>query len=217
MQIEIKGREVVFNVEYSKRKKLSLDITPEGYVTVKAPPKTQESDITDFVISNSREILKVLEKLENRRYISREKSYESDETFLYLGNAFSLSDIIGEIPDSDEKAQEMIKKFYVSKTGEIVKKRVRHFEGIIGVKARSVSVVDSPATWGTCNSLRELTFNYRLSMAPQEVIDYVIIHELCHILHLNHDRSFWRKVGSYDPDYREHQDYLARFGPFMSI
>ena len=63
MQIEIKGREVVFNVEYSKRKKLSLDITPEGYVTVKAPPKTQEGDITDFVISNSWEILKVLEEL----------------------------------------------------------------------------------------------------------------------------------------------------------
>ena len=217
MQIEIKGREVVFNVEYSKRKKLSLDITPEGYVTVKAPPKTQENEITDFVISNSREILKVLEKLENRRYISREKRYEGEETFLYLGYACSLSEIIGEIPDSDEKAQEMIKKFYVSKTGEIVKKRVRHFEGIIGVKSKSVSIVDSPATWGTCNSLRELTFNYRLSMAPQEVIDYVIIHELCHILHLNHDRSFWRKVGAYDPQYQEHQEYLARFGPFMSI
>ncbi|WP_028829334.1 M48 family metallopeptidase [Proteocatella sphenisci] len=217
MQIEIKGKEVVFNIEYSKRKKMSLDVTPEGYVTVKAPPKTDEAEIIEFVKSNSKEILSVLEKLENRRYITREKSYVSEETFLYLGYARSLSQLLDQIPDSDEKSQEMVKKFYLSKTGEIVKKRVKHFEGIIGVKAKSVSIVDSPSTWGTCNSLRELTFNYRLSMASESVIDYVVIHELCHMHHLNHDRSFWRKVGSYDPSYREHQEYLARFGPFMSI
>lgn len=217
MQIEIKGKDVIFNIEYSKRKNMSLDITPEGYVTVKAPPKTDESKIIEFVKSNSKEILSVLERLENRKYITREKSYVSDETFLYLGYASTLADLLGKVPDSDEKAKEMIKKFYMSKTNEIVKKRVRHFEGIIGVKAKSVSIVDSPSTWGTCNSLRELTFNYRLSMASEAVIDYVIIHELCHMLHLNHDRSFWRKVGSFDPSYREHQEYLARFGPFMSI
>lgn len=217
MQIEIKGKEVVFNIEYSKRKKMSLDVTPEGYVTVKAPPKTDEAEIIEFVKSNSKEILSVLEKLENRRYITREKSYVSEETFLYLGYARSLSQLLDQIPDSDEKAQEMIKKFYLSKTGEIVKKRVKHFEGIIGVKAKSVSIVDSPSTWGTCNSLRDLTFNYRLSMASESVIDYVVIHELCHMHHLNHDRSFWRKVGAYDPSYRDHQEYLARFGPFMSI
>lgn len=217
MQIEINGKDVVFNVEHSKRKKMSLDVTPEGYVSVKAPPKTEEIQIIEFVKSNSKQILKVLEKLENRRYISREKSYDSEETFLYLGYASSLSGLLEQTPDSDEKAQEMIKKFYLSKTGEIVKKRVKHFEAIIGVKAKSVSIVDSPSTWGTCNSLRELTFNYRLSMASESVIDYVIIHELCHMLHLNHDRSFWRKVGSFDPSYKDHQDYLARFGPFMSI
>ena len=217
MQIEIKGKEVVFNIEYSKRKKMSLDVTPEGYVTVKAPPKTDEAEIIEFVKSNSKEILSVLEKLENRRYITREKSYVSEETFLYLGYARSLSQLLDQIPDSDEKSQEMIKKFYLSKTGEIVKKRVKHFEGIIGVKAKSVSIVDSPSTWGTCNSLRDLTFNYRLSMASESVIDYVVIHELCHMHHLNHDRSFWRKVGAYDPSYRDHQEYLARFGPFMSI
>lgn len=217
MQLEINDKTIVFNVEYSKRKKITLDINPEGYVNVKAPSKTPESEVIEFIKSQSRSILAFLEKLENRKYISREKSYHEEETFLYLGNACTLSDILNEIPESEEKTQELIKKFYVSKTQEIVKKRIKHFEKIIDVKARSVSIVDSRLTWGTCNSLKELTFNYKLSMAPLEVIDYIVIHELCHILHLNHDRSFWRKVGSFDGNYKEKQDYLARFGGFMTI
>ncbi|MGB5823441.1 MAG: SprT family zinc-dependent metalloprotease [Proteocatella sp.] len=217
MQLEINDKTIVFNVEYSKRKKITLDINPEGHVTVKAPSKTPESEVLAFVKSQSKSILSFHEKLENRKFISREKSYHEEETFLYLGSACKLSSLINEIPESESDAQVLIKKFYISKTQDIIKKRVKHFEKIVGVKARSVSVVDSMHTWGTCNSLKELTFNYRLSMAPTDVIDYVVIHELCHILHLNHDRSFWRKVGAFDGNFKEKQDYLARFGGFMTI
>ncbi|MDD5934617.1 MAG: M48 family metallopeptidase [Clostridiales bacterium] len=87
----------------------------------------------------------------------------------------------------------------------------------MNVQSKSTTIVDSPKTWGTCNNRKELTFNYRLSMAPIPVIDSVVIHELCHIFHLNHDRSFWRKVGSYDEHYKEHEDYLNRLGFFMTI
>ena len=80
-----------------------------------------------------------------------------------------------------------------------------------------MTIVDSHNAWGTCNSLKELTFNYRLSMSPLPVIDYVVVHELCHILHMNHDRSFWRKVGTFDPDYKNHEAYLTRFGGVMTL
>jgi len=214
---KINDKTIVFNVEYSKRKKITLDINPEGYVTVKAPSKTPEAEVLEFVKSKSKSILSFHEKMQERRFISREKSYHEEETFLYLGEACKLSDLIREIPESKDDTQVLIKKFYTSRTQEIIKKRVKHFEKIVGVKAKSITVVDSKFTWGTCNYHRELTFNYRLSMAPPDVIDYVVIHELCHILHLNHDRSFWRKVGSFDTDYKKKQDYLERFGGFMTI
>ena len=54
-------------------------------------------------------------------------------------------------------------------------------------------------------------------MALPQVIDYVVIHELCHILHMNHDRSFWRKVGMFDPNYKQHQAYLEKFGVVMTV
>lgn len=217
MQITINDKEIVFNVQYGKRKKFVLEVTPEGHITVKAPSKSTEEEIFNFIRANSKALLKFQEQLDNRKYVSHKKSYTETENFLYLGKACTLNDILETIPETEEETQLLLKKFYMTQMRKIAKERVKHFEKIIGVKAKSVTIVDSPRSWGTCNSLKELTFNYKLSMAPLPVIDYVVIHELCHILHMNHDRSFWRKVGTFDSNYKAHQDYLARFGGVMTI
>ena len=196
---------------------MSLEVSPEGHIFVKAPTKTTEQEILAFIKSNSKALLAFQERLENRSYIYKKKTYNETENFLYLGKACTLSELLEEVPDDKEACAPLLKKFYMQKTKEIVKKRVKHYEKLIGVKAKSVTIVESKSAWGTCNSLKELTFNYRLSMAPVSVIDYVVVHELCHILHMNHDRSFWRKVGMYEPEYKAKQDYLAKFGGVMTI
>lgn len=217
MQININNQTIVFNVQYSKRKKFALDVTPEGHITVKAPSKSTEAEILDFIKSNSKALLDFQTKLENRKYISRNKNYNEEENFLYLGKAHTLSELLECVPETEETAQILLKKLYTKKTKKIINQRVKHFEKVIGVKAKSITIVDSPRTWGTCNGFKELTFNYKLSMAPVNIIDYVVIHELCHILHLNHDRSFWRKVGTFDPNYKAHEAYLSKFGYVMTI
>ena len=217
MQITIKNKSIIFDIQYGKRKKMVLDITPEGHITLKVPQKTSEQAIHEFMNSNANLLLKVQEKIENRKYISNEKSYDEEEIFLYLGKGYHLNQLIPEIPESEKEIQKQLQQFYTTQTKKIIKKRVQHFEKIIGVKDKNVTVVDSPKTWGTCDSNKQLTFNYKLSMAPIEVIDYVVIHELCHIFHMNHDRSFWRKVGMYDVNFKQHQDYLSRFGIVMTI
>ncbi|HBB29382.1 MAG TPA: M48 family peptidase [Clostridiales bacterium] len=217
MKIDIGDKTIFFTVEYSKRKNFLLVTSPEGHINLKAPSGVSEDEIIEFINSQSKLLLDIQNKLESRIYISNKKSYHEAEIFLYMGKPFNLSDIIDTIPESEEEIQVVLKKIYTSKTKEIVKNRVKHFEKLIGVKANSVTIIDSPSNWGTCNYKKELTFNYKLSMAPLEVIDYVVIHELCHILHLNHDRSFWRKVGSYDHNYKQHQEYLAKFGCVMTI
>ena len=217
MQLIINDKEIIFNTQYGKRKKMVLEISPEGHITIKAPSKTSESEIIAFIQANAKLIFAFQDRLENRKYISSKKNYTEDETFLFQGKACKLGELLETIPETEEEIQLLLKKFYIAQTKVIVKKRVKHFEKIIGVNAKSITIVDSPCSWGTCNSYKELTFNYKLSMAPLHVIDYVVIHELCHIQHLNHDRSFWRKVGAYDPHFKEHQDYLARFGGVMTI
>ncbi|MDO5293221.1 MAG: SprT family zinc-dependent metalloprotease [bacterium] len=217
MQIQINDQLITFQVQYAKRKKISMELSAEGHIFVKAPTKTSEESILEFMRSNSKILLDYQKRLDNRKYISSEKSYDDAENFLYLGRACKLTDLLEEIPEDDALIQAGLKKFYTKRTKEIVKKRVKHFEKVIGVKSKSITIVDSKSAWGTCNSLKELTFNYRLSMAPESVIDYVVIHELCHILHMNHDRSFWRKVGMYDAEFKQKQDYLAHFGGVMTI
>lgn len=217
MQLIIQDQTIVFNVEYAKRKKFYLHVTPEGHITVKAPSKSTEEEIKTFVASHSKDILASEKRRSERKVITRDKSYTEEEHFLYLGKACTLSQLLEVIPDTEEQIQVELKKFYTKQTKDYIKQSVKRFEKIIGVKSKSVTIVDSPRTWGTCNNYKELTFNYKLSMAPPAVMDYVVIHELCHLLHLNHDRSFWRKVGAYDPNYTKHEAYLARVGGVMTI
>lgn len=217
MKLTICNETFHVEVQYAKRKKIKLEATPEGHLTLKVPRHTSEEDIVAFLESKSGFLMNLRQKQKNKKFISSQKSYADEELFLYLGQALPLSQLLEEIPEEKDQIQQALQRFYTKKTKQYVKKRMPHFQTLIGVKAKSITVLDSPRTWGTCNSNRELTFNYKLIMAPPIVIDYVIIHELCHIHHMNHDRSFWRKVGMYDPNYKQHQAYLEKFGGVMTI
>ena len=217
MEYKIDDTTITFQVQYTKRSSFDLTITPEGHITVKAPNHSSEEDIYKFLLKNKKPLLKVQQRIDNPIYISREKSYHEEENFLLFGKVYKLSELLPEIPETEEEIQLALKRFYTKKTKKIIKERVSYYEKIIGVKASGITIVDSVKAWGTCNSNRELTVNYRLSMAPLSSIDSVVIHELCHILHLNHDRSFWRKVGSYDPNYEKNHSYLDRLGFVMTV
>ena len=217
MQIIFQDVTISFHVDYGRGKQFKLLGTPEGHLTLKVPAKTSETQIMAFMKAHETQLLHYHKKTTQRELINAKKQYDITEWYLVLGKTMALSDLLSERPASPELIQVALKKYYTTLTKEIIKKRVKYFEKVIGVKAHSITVVDSPKTWGTCNHLGDLTFNYKLSMATPDVIDYVIIHELTHILHLNHDRSFWRKVGAVDSNYKAHEDYLKQFGPFMSI
>src|SRR6185312_12477776 len=110
-----------------------------------------------------------------------------------------------------------LKKFYINSCKTIVAERVKIYQKQLKVNTKMMEIVESKAKWGRYSSDRNLAFNYRLAMAPIDVIDYVVIHELCHIHHMNHDRSFWRRVGSIMPDYKEKEAFLARHGHSMLL
>ena len=217
MQIKINENELTVYIQNTKRTSMDLSISPEGLITVKVPKKTTESEIVAYVLSKSKQILKFQEQLKQRTYVTSVKTYDSEENYMVLGKVYKLNELLVPLPCDALEIPARLKQYYMQKTKEIITKRLPIYEAMIGVKAKGFKIVDSPKSWGTCNSNKQLTFNYKLSMAHLNAIDYVIIHELCHIMHLNHDRSFWRKVGTYDKDYKKHQDYLAYFGAFMTI
>ena len=85
---------------------------------------------------------------------------------------------------------------------------IARFQPLIGIPPKKISIRNQKTRWGSCNKRHHLSFNWRLVLLPSEILDYVVVHELCHMVHLNHSKSFWGKVESILPDYREKRRWL---------
>lgn len=94
----------------------------------------------------------------------------------------------------------------------IIIKKVEYFSKIIGVKYNAVSIRAQKTLWGSCTAKKTLNFNCLLLKAPESVLDYVIIHELCHLKEMNHSSRFWALVKKYLPNYKTEKDWLKREG-----
>lgn len=218
MKIDYDNQVIEFNVQYGNGKKISIHIDSSGRITLKVPKKTSEEMIKSVVERNGKMIVEKLQSLEAARETPKMiRAYEDEGKFLYLGKYYSLHELIETAELSEEQLQLKLKKFYFSICKKLIGERITRYQTQLRVKPKSIEIVESRTKWGSCSSDKKLTFNYRLAMAPVEVIDYVIIHELCHLLHMNHDRSFWRRVGSLMPDYKEKEEYLARYGRAMTL
>ena len=95
---------------------------------------------------------------------------------------------------------------------QTIPERVAHFAPLVGVIYGRITIRSQHTLWGSCSSKGNLNFNYRLHYLPQELMDYVVVHELAHRLEMNHSARFWNIVGKYDPKYREHQKMLTEIG-----
>jgi predicted metal-dependent hydrolase len=133
---------------------------------------------------------------------------EQNKYIKYLGGAISLEEAIsGHALTEEELAAEVI-RFYTKMSKQVTKERTKLYQERVKATPKSIQIDKISNRWGSCNSKREITYHYLISTLPMELIDYIVVHELCHLHHLNHDRSFWRKVGSILPDYKERMKRL---------
>lgn len=217
MKIEFDDFVIEYDVKYSKGQKTILTMDSNGFVSIKVPKNTSQEKIMDFIKQNSEAIRQGRENISKEKDRFKSKTYGSEGKFLHLGKEFFLYDLIDTKGLNEDELKENLKKFYISSCKKIINQRVKIYQDQLRVKAKSIQVDESKTKWGACTSKKQITFNYRLAMAPLECIDYVVVHELCHLLHMNHERSFWRKVGSVLPDYKKRQEYLKRYGVTMTL
>nr|WP_211171185.1 SprT family zinc-dependent metalloprotease [Bacillus sp. DNRA2] len=221
------GETLSFELQYKNRKTVGIYIDFYGNVEVQAPKGTAEETVLQIIEEKWEQIQHRITEMKDRLAGPKEMVYEQGERFLYLGKEFPI--LISEDHEikkdkvvfegdtlyiyvkkfNQDHIQKALKRFYHQQCKRIVEKRILHYQSHFKVKPRSFRISDSKTTWGTCDGLRQLTFNWKLSMAPLEVIDYVVVHEMCHMVHLNHDRSFWRLVGKIMPEYERCEHWLA--------
>lgn len=209
------------NLEYelvrSKIKNMYILIR-NGKVIVKAPNNISENRIKDFINSKEDWINKKLKEFEKKSF--KEKSYVSGEVFKVLGNDYILNIEYGDFEKASVnldngyinicvsencetvKIKELIEKMYYKIALMIVDKSVKMWKSTLKIAPDVVVIKKLKTAWGKCNSKRKITINPDLMKYDQRVIDYVVLHEFCHLRYMNHSKDFWNMVSKYMPDYK---------------
>ena len=175
----------------SNRKTLAIQINPDLSVTVRAPMYAPQSDIERILREKEGWIQKHIEKIREQEEKKKETQGESMERE-YLTN-------------------EEIKKL-ADKALQHIPKRVSYFAKQIDVTYGKITIRNQKTRWGSCSSKGNLNFNCLLMLTPPEVIDYVVVHELCHRKEMNHSEAFWAEVEKMLPYYKEQVKWLKENG-----
>lgn len=168
----------------SNRKSIAIEISPDCQVRVRAPYRVSEAKIRQFVQEKSDWIMKHLQIMEERQKQKLQMP------------AFTKEEI----------------QCLADRALEIIPKRVACFAPKVGVSYGRITIRNQRTRWGSCSSKGNLNFNCLLMLAPPEVLDYVVVHELCHRKEMNHSPRFWAEVERVLPDYREQKRWLKENG-----
>lgn len=114
--------------------------------------------------------------------------------------------------DDATSVAQWLNYWYRVKAGELLAERARYWSLSMGEPFKRLTIREQRSRWGSCSSLRNLNFNWRLLMAPDAVSEYVVIHELAHLKELNHSPAFWQIVSTYDSGYQAHRLWLKEHG-----
>ena len=196
------------NITTSWRKSLSLRFDRDGVLQVKAPKLTSKRSIDAFIKKHQVWIEKQSEKIQKQQvdkkwYLFGEEIIESHP------HSSTLSWILS-LPKGKEAAK--LSLFYKSQAKQYIPDRCKELADQHGFQYNKLRITSAMTRWGSCSSKKNLNFSYRLIMAPKEAIDYVIIHELCHLRQMNHGPKFWREVSDIMPEYKKYEKHLRDEG-----
>ena len=113
--------------------------------------------------------------------------------------------------------KDAVEKWYRERAREVITDKVTYFQQFIEKPVGEIRIKEQKSRWGSCSSQGNLNFNWKIVMAPDEIIDYLVVHELCHRLHMNHSKEFWDSVGKIIPDYKQREKWLKENGNLLCL
>ena len=176
--------EIRISVIRSARKSLGLEVRDANTVLARIPTRVSDRELKAFVENHRSWILEKTEVMAERE--EKRKSTPAPQP-------------------------ELLSKTDRMKIQLKIGKRVRHYCEAMGVTVGYVTVKNQKTRWGSCSAKGNVNFNYQLAFLPDELLDYVVIHELAHRRHMNQSRAFWAEVEKYCPDYLERREQLKEY------
>ena len=208
-------------IKRTARKTLSIIINEKGEVTIKAPKRMSESDIYKFVQSKEKWINSKVNSIKQQNEINNDLF--NYKCILFCGKKYR---VIKDTKAKDIQLEEgiitikklsslkrevrVLEKFLKNKCLEIVGQRLKYFSNIMQLEPQKVVLMNSKRKWGTCDSDQVISFNWRIIMLTPNLIDYVIVHELSHLIEMNHSPAFWAIVSAVLPNVKQLRSTLKQ-------
>ena len=211
-----------YEITRSNRKTIALKISPDGKLEVAAPANATDEAIENIVNKKKFWLYKTINKIKEKASKSLKKEFISGELFWYLGKRYRL-DITHNCEHrglkflhnkfvlnsyDKAKAEQLFKEFYKQKAKEKLEIQVIKYAKQMGVQYQELKFLDMKKRWGSCTNEGNIILNSHLIKAPMYVIDYIIVHELAHLMEYNHSQRFWNIVKTQISDFEEHKRWL---------
>jgi len=228
-------KDIEYELVRSPRRTADIVIEPDGRVIVRAPEDTSPEKIEDIIESKRLWIYKNLAEWRDLNATRVIREFRNGEGFLYLGRSYRLllvanqeeplllkagrfclrRDLVdrGEIP----AAKAAFRDYFISRGMARISQRVAYFAPKVGIVAGKIGVRELGSRWASCSPTGNLAFHWKCMMAPPKIIDYIVVHELCHMHHLDHSDAFWNEVDKVMPDFYERKDWLRKNGASMDL
>ena len=240
LKLKIDTSLIPYSIRRSRKAKyVSLSVGADG-VHVVAPFSMNDSEIISLVEKRRKWIFNKFESYRQwLMQIPAEREFVSGEKLLFMGVNYplkvlehkrrytnvNLTDgqflvaINADIPIEKrrEEIRGKLEQWYIRRAKELITERLELFSNKIGAKVNTVRFKNQKTRWGSCSQKRNLNFNWKLVMAPTHIVDYVVIHELCHLRQMNHSKEFWQLVESQIPDYKERRKWLKENGVKLNL
>lgn len=184
-------------------------------------PEDSSVDPEELVHENGQWVLKKKQKYDQYRKQAPDREFVEGEEFPYLGEAYEVAvDSVTRVDEADgilalaknrvekRSIREVLKYLYRCEARSHLTSRLDHYAREMDVEYGQLELRNQRTRWGSCSSSGTVSLNWRLMMAPPEIVDYVVIHELAHLTEPSHNNAFWHLVSTYDSDYEEHAEWL---------
>jgi hypothetical protein len=204
----------------TQRKSISLIVEPDARLVVRAPLRLPRAQIDAFVNSHA-DWIRSRQALARKHYRPPHQ-FAAGESFWYLGvqyplliveqkePALSLAEVFRLARSAQKRARAVFEAWYRQQARRVLEARLAHYTQVTGLQHKKLRISSARTRWGSCSSRGTLSFPWRLVMAPPEVIDYVVVHELCHLAHPNHSPAFWARVAGILPEYKAQRAWLKK-------
>lgn len=218
-----------YKIQYSNRKTLNISVERDRSIIVRAPKNLSTERIDEIVQSKRNWIKDKINHAQKYPVDFKAKEFVSGEALLYLGRNYQLL-VVEEDFDgvrfnqafsisksNQENANELFKEWYLAKALEKIEPLAKKFAANLGVKYNECKTSEMKYRWASCTPKNNVLFNWRIIKSPMYVLEYLVAHELAHLIEQNHTPEFWNIVSIQVPNYEKAKKWLREKGQLLEI